>query len=106
MLNMQARYTEAAGTLRAMEREGGAAEDTLVQARAWNLLSQVQERQGDFRAELESSRQAGELARAAGAQVELADALGRSSVALVRFGRLQEALALGEEALALSTMLN
>ncbi|MEA3395979.1 MAG: tetratricopeptide repeat protein [Chloroflexota bacterium] len=106
MLRWQARYAEAVEIYTTMRAAAEVTEDAVAQACAWIELSHVQDTQGDYRAALESAGQAEEIARAAGAQVELARALVLKGWARFRLGEVETALALGEQALALSTELN
>jgi tetratricopeptide (TPR) repeat protein len=89
-------------------------EDVVAQARAWNRLSEVQERQGEYRASLSSATHAERLIRTVEAfegtlplpaQRELARALVRKGWTLYRLGRAAAALAMGEQALHLSNEL-
>jgi tetratricopeptide (TPR) repeat protein len=107
MLLWQARYTEAAEACAAMRAAAEIVEDPVAQARAWNGLSRTQDAQGDYPAALESAGRAGQVAQRGGpdARVELARALFRKGWGFYRLGNTEEALALGEEALALSAEL-
>ncbi len=102
----QAEYSEAIEASIAMRRAAEANGDIAAQAQAWNALAKIQDSQGDFRAVLESARHAEELARAAGAGVELAKALYGKGWALHRLGDRRAALKVSEEALALSRELD
>lgn len=106
MLRAQARFAEACDAFRAMAAAAAQANDALAEARAWTGLSNVQIRQGDLREARLSAGRAEEVARAAGAERELAGALVRKGWTFVGSGQPEEALALGEQALALSTRTN
>jgi class 3 adenylate cyclase/tetratricopeptide (TPR) repeat protein len=101
----QARYTEAVEAYTAMRAAAEVAGDAAARARAWNRSALVQDSQGDHRAALESAERAEEIARAAGIQVELAQALYGKGWAFHRLGNNEVALAVAEEALAFSTEL-
>jgi class 3 adenylate cyclase/tetratricopeptide (TPR) repeat protein len=105
----QARFAEAVEAYKAMREAAESAADMLAVARACNGLALVEERQGDNRASLESAKRAEQFARACGptaeAGTELAAALNRQGSVLYRLGEVQAAMALGEQALALSTEL-
>ncbi len=75
-----------------------------AQARAWYLLADAQESQGNYRAALESATQAESAARAAGqaGREPLAAALYRKGWAVFRLGDAERAMHLGQEALTLS----
>lgn len=110
VLWMQARFTEAVETyvkMRSLAEECG---DVVAQARAWNGLASAQDRQGDYRAMLESARRAETLAGGAGdaslaARKELARSLDRQGWALQRLGDAAAAMTLCEQALLISTEL-
>ncbi|MBV9959845.1 MAG: AAA family ATPase, partial [Acidobacteria bacterium] len=105
----QARFAEAVEAYRLMLEAAEEVGDALAQARAWNGMALVQERQGDNRASLESAKCAEKLAREAGdstaAKMELAAALNRRASVLYRLGEVTKAMSLGEQALELSTAL-
>ena len=104
---MRARYAEAVEAYTAMRTAAEAAGDVAAQAWAWNGLSKAQERQGDYRAVLESAGQAERLGASAGeaGREARAAALQPKGVALYRLGDAAGVLALGEQALALSAEL-
>ena len=108
MLLWQARYTDAADACRVMREAAEASGDAVAQARAWNGLSRTQDAQGDYPAALKSAGMAEEIAQGAGdpAKVELAKALFRRGWGFYRLGNAEAALALGEQALAISTELD
>lgn len=108
MLLWQARYAEAAQACEAMRAAAETAGDLVAQARAWNGSSRTQDAQGDYPAALESASRAEEIARSAGtvAKVELSRALFRKGWGFYRLGDAEAALALGEQALALSKELD
>ena len=105
----QARFAEAVDAYTAMLKVAEDEQDKLGQARAWNGLALVQERQGDNRASLESAKCAERLARDTGrmdiAGTEIAAALNRQGSVLYRLGDVSGAMSLGEKALSLSTKL-
>ena len=105
----QARFTEAVEAYQSMLKVAEDEKDMLAQARAWNGLALVQERQGDNRASLESAKCAERLALDTGrldlAGTDLAAALNRQGSVLYRLGDVPAAMALGEKALALSSQL-
>ncbi len=103
-LRARARYAEAVQAYTAMRATAEAAGDTLAQARAWNGLALVQEKQADYHAAQESAGQMEQLgARAGEAGREVyATALVRKGFTLCRLGDAAGALTLGERALALS----
>jgi predicted ATPase/two-component SAPR family response regulator len=85
----------------------GLAKDTgahQAQARAWYLLADAQESQGDYYAALKSAKKAEQAARAAGPadREPLAAALYRKGWAVFRLGDAEQAIRLGEDVLALS----
>jgi tetratricopeptide (TPR) repeat protein len=105
----QARFAEAVDAYTSMLKVAESEGDKLGQARAWNGLALVQERQGDNRASLESAKCAEQLARDTGqldtAGPHLAAALNRQGSVLYRLGDVPGAMSLGEKALALSIQL-
>jgi predicted ATPase/class 3 adenylate cyclase len=105
----QARFTEAVEAYTAMLEVAEAEGDVLAQARACNGLALVQERQGNNRESLESAKCAEKLAGGTDpipeAMTELAAALNRQGSVLYRLGEVSAAMALGEQALTLSTAL-
>lgn len=111
VLWVQARFTEAVEAYTAMRSLAEAGNDEMAQARAWNGLALVQEKQGDYRAMLDSARRAEVHARAScdgssvNASAELAFALARQGWAFYRFGDAAAVMTLSEEALALTTEL-
>ncbi|MGB7924020.1 MAG: tetratricopeptide repeat protein, partial [Pyrinomonadaceae bacterium] len=110
VLWMQARFTEAVETYVMMRSLAEACGDHVAQARAWNGLASAQDRQGDYRAMLESARRAERLARETGeaslpARKELARSLDRQGWALQRLGDAAAAMTLCEQALLISTEL-
>jgi tetratricopeptide (TPR) repeat protein len=105
MLDLRARIAEALSAFTEMCRVAEALGDREAEAQAWCRLCGVQERQGNLQAVLESAGRAEELARGAGSAPALARALYHKGWALYRLGRAAEALAAGEQALALSTEL-
>jgi serine/threonine protein kinase/tetratricopeptide (TPR) repeat protein len=110
VLWMQARFTEAVETYVKMRQLAEANGDRVAQARAWNGLASAQDRQGDYRAMLESARRAETLASGAGdaslqARKELARSLDRQGWALQRLGDAAAAMTLCEQALLISTEL-
>ena len=105
MQREQARFAEADEAYRAMYAAAQAVGEPAAQARAWLGLMRSQDSQGDHRAALDSAVRAEELARAANAQVELADALSAQGLEHIRLGSPEAALTLAEQALDLSTRL-
>lgn len=105
VLRWQARYAEAAEAYTAMGTAAEALRNGAAQARAWERLSDVQDSRGDHYAALRSAEFAERIARAVGAQVELAMALFGKGWAFMRLGNAETALTLAEDALALSTAL-
>lgn len=103
VLLAQARFAEAIEVATALRVSAEAVGDAVEQAFAWILLAGIQDRQGDYRAMLESAERAEGIARAAGAQVELIQALLRKGWAFFRLGHVNMALLLAEQALSLST---
>ena len=105
----QARFAEAVEAYTSMLKVAEDEGDKLGQARAWNGLALVQERQGDNRASLESAKCAERIARDTGrldmAGTEIAAALNRQGSVLYRLGDVSGAMSLGEKALTLSTQL-
>ena len=105
----EARFAEAVEAYESMLKVAEDEGDNLAQARAWNGLALVQERQGNNRASLESAKCAEQLARDTGrldiAGTEIAAALNRQGSVLYRLGDVSGAMAMGEKALALSTQL-
>ena len=110
MLLWQARYAAAAEAYTKMRKAAEIVGNLVDQARAWNGLSRTQDAQGDYPGSLASADQAEKLCRAVPIQnivvkTELARALFRKGWACYRLGREEEALSLGQQALALSTEL-
>lgn len=112
-LRLLGRYDEAIEAYTAMRAAAEEIGDAVAQARACNGLAYVKDDASDFRGELEMVEHAEEIARAIteplqkkNAQVELAFALFRKGWAFYRLGDWEKALALGEQALALSTGLD
>ncbi|MBA3531926.1 MAG: tetratricopeptide repeat protein, partial [Ardenticatenales bacterium] len=107
MLFQQAHYSEAAAAYRAMREAAASAEDGAAQARAWSGLSEVQIKQSDYAAALESAHAAELVAEGAGvsAQVELLNALYQQGWVVMRKGNIEEAVRLGELALGQSRRL-
>lgn len=109
VLWMQARYSEALEAYAAMLAVAEADKENVAQARAWNGLALVQGNQGDNHAMLESAKRAEAIARTADGSVqattELASALIRQSWSFHRLGDAAAMMALGEQALSLSTEL-
>ena len=105
----QARFAEAVEAYASMLKVAEEEDDKFAQARAWNGLALVQERQGDNRASLESAKCAERIARDTGrldvTGTEIVAALNRQGSVLYRLGDASGAMSLGEEALALSTQL-
>lgn len=107
MRQAQALQMEA---LEAFNKMRGAAEtagSAISQARAWSRISEIQDKQGDPQAALESARHAEAITRGAGepGQVELARALYRKGWEHFRLGDLEEAFPLGQQSLELSRQL-
>jgi tetratricopeptide (TPR) repeat protein len=73
----------------------------VAQARAWNALANVYDLQGESEEVTKCASNAEQLARAAGARLELAQALFLKSLPFAQAGDIAAALALGEEALAI-----
>ncbi len=105
-LRIQGRYPEAMTASQDMLSAASVIGDEAARARAWTELSWTQNAQGDNHAALESAEQAEEIARRAGAQIELTNALILKGWALCRLGDLEEALLLGDQALEISTILH
>lgn len=99
----QARFSEALeayAAMRALARQLG---DPLAEARAWNGMAFLHERNGDNRASIHCAEQAEALARAASGagHAERVRALHYKGWAFYRLGDAPEVLALGEETLNL-----
>jgi tetratricopeptide (TPR) repeat protein len=105
LLRAQARYAEATQVLSTMDAEAEAIGDGAAQVQAWCELSLTQNSQGDNRAALASAERAEDMARAVGAEAELAQALNLKGWALYRIGNAEPALAAGQEAFAINTRL-
>jgi class 3 adenylate cyclase/tetratricopeptide (TPR) repeat protein len=107
-LQLQARYAESEETYIAMEAAAKAVGDAVAQARAWLGLRQIKNALGDYQASLEVTGRAEEIARAAGAPGRrvLAEVLRLKGWAHTFLGGAEAALALGEQALAISRELN
>jgi tetratricopeptide (TPR) repeat protein len=102
VLTWQARYAEAAEAFEAMRATAEALGDRLAQALGWRRLASTKMDQGDFRAALDDIARAEDIVRAEGAQQELPRVLSSKGQSLYALGDLEGALALGEQALALS----
>lgn len=107
MRQAQALQMEALEAFSGMREAAELAENTISQARAWSRISEIQDRQGDPQAALESARNAEALTRKAGepGQVELARALYRKGWEHFRLGDAEEAFPLGQQSLELSRQL-
>jgi predicted ATPase/class 3 adenylate cyclase len=107
MLLWQTQFEQATAAYTEMRAVADAGGDVVAQARAWEGISIAQQRQGDYRAALESAERAEEIARGAGspAREALARALSNKGWVLSNLGEAETALTLGEQALALSTEL-
>jgi predicted ATPase/class 3 adenylate cyclase len=103
MLLWQGRYADAATGYAAMRAAAETAGDAVAQARAWYGLAEVQERQGDFGAALESAGQVERIAGAIGAQAELALALVLEGWCAFQLDDTSRALALANQALLAAT---
>ncbi len=103
MLRLEGRYSEAAEIFVSLVGAAEQAGAIDAQVRGWNGLSEVQDSQGNFQASLESAGHAEGIARTALLSAELATALRRKGWELCRLSMPAEALAAGEEGLALST---
>jgi predicted ATPase len=101
MLSWLGRYPEAIEAYTAMRDAAEVIGDPVAQARAWNALANVYDLQGDSHEVTESATKAEQLAQAAGARLELAQALFLRSLPFAQAGDISAALALGEEALAI-----
>jgi class 3 adenylate cyclase/tetratricopeptide (TPR) repeat protein len=104
-LGAQARFKEAAETYSALRALAEQANDLIFQARAWNGLAYMCEREGDNRSSVDSADRAEKLARQAGnsevARHEQLRALHFKGWAFYRLGDSDSVLALGEETLRL-----
>jgi len=106
VLQAQARYAEATEAYQAMcDLAQAGEEEPLAQARAYTGLANVQQSWGASREALDNAVRAETLARQANAPVEVAHAVYLRGWILYRLGDAAQALALGEQALALSTAL-
>ena len=107
MLLWRTQFEQAAAAYTEMRAVADAAGDVVAQACAWEGISLVQQRQGDYRAALESAERAEEIARQADppAREALARVLSNRGLVLSNLGEAERALSLGEQALALSTEL-
>lgn len=108
MLWLQARYAEAIEVYTTMRSVAEALGDAGAQARSWEGTSRVQGSQGAHEGALASAQAAETVARTAGelALRELAGALTRVGICMVRLDRLSEAQEVLEQALTLSTRLD
>jgi predicted ATPase len=107
MRQAQALQMEALEAFTRMREAAEMAGNAISQARAWSRISEIQDKQGDPQAALESARHAESLTREAGepGQVELARALYRKGWEHFRLGDLEEAFPLGQQSLELSRQL-
>lgn len=107
MRQAQALQMEALEAFTKMREAAEKAGNVLSQARAWSRISEIQDKQGDPQAALESARHAEALTREAGepGQVELARALYRKGWEHFRLGDAEEAFPLGIQSLELSRQL-
>lgn len=103
MLTARARYVEAMQTYSEMLAHARTLDMPVMQSRAWYGLANAQSVQGDVRTALESAAQAELVAQAAGANLELAEALEIKGRSLFRLGDLQAALTVSERTLELLT---
>ncbi|MCL4263224.1 MAG: AAA family ATPase [Anaerolineae bacterium] len=102
LLQMRARFVEAAQvfmTMRFTAEEDG---DLAAQARAWNGLAAIQRDQGKYKAMLDSAKQAEQVSWLIGAEMELIRALMGQGEAYLLLGELSSALTVIERALHLS----
>jgi predicted ATPase/class 3 adenylate cyclase len=97
-LVLRAEYEQAAAAFMRMQSAARAAGRAVDEARGWNGLSWVRDRQADYQAGLAAAEQAERIAREAGADHELVWALFRRGHALFRLGDLAAARALAAEA--------
>lgn len=107
MRQAQALQMESLEAFTKMREAAEAAGNAISQARAWSRISEIQDKQGDPQAALESARHAEAITRGAGepGQAELARALYRKGWEHFRLGDLEEAFPLGRESLELSRQL-
>jgi tetratricopeptide (TPR) repeat protein len=103
MLQIQARYTEAAESFATMRSSAEAAGNMQFLARAWYWLATMQSNQGDHHAALEHAHQSEEAARAANARAELALAIWMKGRSMFMLGNMESAQTLSEQMLALTT---
>jgi tetratricopeptide (TPR) repeat protein len=101
MLWWLARYPEAIEAYSAMRNAAELLGDLVAQARACKGLANVYDLQGNGKELAETVAKAEELARAAGAKLELAQALFLRSLNAAQGGDIAQGLTLGEEALAI-----
>lgn len=99
-LQARSKGEEALNALRKMQQTAHQIGDVIAEIRAWNEMSTTSNRQGDYRAALENSKQAEQLAITAGDQAkpELARSLIWQGWANLRLGKPHQALALGQQA--------
>ncbi len=102
LLQMQARFVEAAQTYMTMRYTAEIDGDLASQAHAWNGLAQIQYRQADFSGMLESAMKAEEVAWLVSAETELAQALLLKSKAHLYFGDSELAAAAANRAVTIS----
>jgi len=106
-LGSQARFVDADAAYLAMRTEAETAGDLLAQARAWNGLAFLHERQGDNRASVVAAERAESLARQSGdsaaATAGRIRALHLKGWAFFRLGDAKMVLALAAETLQLCT---
>lgn len=105
MLFWQTHHPEAIEVYTAMLEAAEAAEDLPAQARALKSIATVLDNRGDYHAALQNASRSVEIARAANAPSELADALVWQGWESGRLGDYLSAIALGEEALKISISL-
>lgn len=108
ILQALGRYTEAKAVYVSIRTTAIAANDTLAQVRAWNLLGLTQWWLGDYQAALESEKQAEEMALKAGeaARIVLIKVLAIKAWALIYLGEIAAALTEAEAAVSLGASLD
>jgi tetratricopeptide (TPR) repeat protein len=106
-MHSRAQFMDAQQAYQEMRRIAELADDPAAQARAWYHLAQVQDSNADHWGSLESARMVERLADSVGAasEAERATSLFMQGLAYYRLGRAEDAIRLGEAALAVSCAL-
>ncbi len=99
MLFWQARYDEAVTAFQAADKLAEQSGDVYARSQAWNQLSRIRGRQGNHRQAIECAEQAAAFAEMVASDQALIQAFLSKIRSLMRTGKTDEALALGQHSL-------